>query len=178
VAEALMPEVAAAEREERAVELLFKSLRLTGYSFLILLIPLWLGAPLLLRVAYGREFLAATETLRLLFVASMIWSAGAIVSSGLNGMGRPGLVTLARLASAVVTVVALIYWLPSRGIVGAAWASLAGYSVIPAVGLFWLARRQRINLWEQLRPRWGDIPVARLRASFIVRFVKARGSEA
>src|SRR5205823_1035460 len=53
VADAVMPEVAASERADEAVQLLFKSLRLTVYTFLILLTPLWLGAPIILRVAYG-----------------------------------------------------------------------------------------------------------------------------
>lgn len=170
VADVLMPEVAASKQIEASVQLLTKSLRQTIYIYVLVLIPLLLGAPLLLRVAYGPEFLAASSTLRLLLLASLIWSAGAIIISGLNGLGYPGLSTLARLASAIVTVFALVYWLPRYGIVGAALSSLLGYSVMLVVALFWLVRKQRISLWDCIRPQRGDIPLDRLLATFRLRF--------
>src|SRR5581483_1214621 len=138
VADVLLPEVAACQRVEESIELLTRSLRRTIYTYLLVLLPLWVGTPVILRVAYGQEFLAAAWPLRLLLVASLVWSAGAIVISGLNGLGHPGLSTIARLCSAVVTVFALLYWLPTRGIAGAALASLLGYSVMLIVALYWL----------------------------------------
>ncbi len=170
VADVLMPEVAACRRVEESVQLLTRSLRQTIYTYLLVLIPLWLGAPVILRVAYGEEFLAATWTLRLLLIASLIWSAGAIVISGLNGLGYPGLSTIARLASAVVTVLALLYWLPTRGIVGAALASLLGYSVMLIVALYWLVRKQKVSLSDCFIPRRNDIPITRLLTNLRFRF--------
>ena len=170
VADVLMPEVAACDRVEESIRMLTKSLRQTIYVYLLVLIPLMLGAPLILRVAYGAEFLAATSTLRLLLIASLIWSAGAIVISGLNGLGHPGLSTIARLASAIVTVFALLEWLPKYGIVGAAFSSLLGYSVMLIVALYWLVRKQRISLWDCLRPRRDDLPLSRFITNFFPRF--------
>ena len=170
VADVLMPEVAASKQIEESVQLLTKSLRQTIYIYVLVLIPLLLGAPLLLRVVYGPEFLAASGTLRLLLLASLIWSAGAIVISGLNGLGYPGLSTVARVASAVVTVFALLYWLPHYGIVGAALSSLLGYSVMLVVALFWLVRKQHLSVWDCLRPQRGDIPLNKLLASLPLRF--------
>jgi O-antigen/teichoic acid export membrane protein len=72
----------------------------------------------------------------------MIWSAGAIVNSGLNGFGYPGLSTVSRLSSAVVTIITLLYWLPLYGIVGAALSSLVGYGTMLAVALFWLSKKR------------------------------------
>ena len=93
-------------------------------------------------------------------IASVVWSAGAIVISGLNGLGHPGLSAIARMAAALVMVVALLTLLPSRGIQGAALSSIAGYSVMFLVALFWLLRRRQITLWECLRPRWDDVPLS------------------
>lgn len=163
VPDALMPEVAALGDEKHATALLTRSLRLTLYVHLCLLVPAWIVAPYLLRVAYGAEFLAATGTLRLLLLASAVWSAGAIVISGLSGLGHPGLSSTARLIAAAVTLVALFVWLPTRGIQGAALASLAGYGSMLVVALFWLARRRRISVWECLRPRRSDFPANWLR---------------
>jgi O-antigen/teichoic acid export membrane protein len=158
VGDALMPEVAAAKKADEATRVVTRSLRLTLAAHLLILMPLWIAAPYILRFAYGEAFLPVTNVLRLLMVASVAWSAGAIVISGLNGLGHPGLSAIARIAAALVMVVALRTWLPSRGIQGAALASITGYSVMFLVALFWLLRRRQVTLWECFRPRWGDIP--------------------
>jgi len=158
VGDALMPEVAASKKADEATKIVTRSLRLTLLCHLLILVPLWISAPYILRFAYGTGFVPVTNVMRLLMLASVIWSAGAIVISGLNGLGHPGLSASARIAAALVMVVTLLRWLPTRGIQGAALASLTGYSVMFLVALFWLLRRQRIGLWECLRPRWDDVP--------------------
>jgi O-antigen/teichoic acid export membrane protein len=170
VGDALLPEVAASKKADEATQVVTRSLRLTLCAHLLILIPLWIAAPYILRFAYGEGFVEVTNVLRLLMFASVVWSAGAIVISGLNGLGHPGLSAIARIAAAAVMVVALLTWLPTRGIQGAALSSIAGYSVMFLVALFWLLRRRQITLWECLRPRWEDVPVsftpAGLRAQF------------
>lgn len=158
VGDALMPEVAASKKTHEATEIVTRSLRLTLCAHLILLVPLWITAPYILQVAYGDGFVPVTSVLRLLMIASVVWSAGAIIISGLNGLGHPGLSTIARLTAALVMVVALLAWLPRWGIRGAALASITGYSVMFLVALFWFLRQQRITLWQCLRPRWSDFP--------------------
>jgi O-antigen/teichoic acid export membrane protein len=169
VGDALMPEVAAAEKADEATRVVTRSLRLTLAAHLMILIPLWIAAPYILRYAYGVDFLPVANVLRLLMVASVVWSAGAIVISGLNGLGHPGLSAIARMAAALVMVVALLNWLPSRGIQGAALSSIVGYSTMFLVALFWLLRCRKISLWECLRPRWGDIPRGFMPATLLSR---------
>jgi O-antigen/teichoic acid export membrane protein len=158
VGDALLPEVAATKNAAEATKVVTRSLRLTLCAHLLILVPLWIAAPYILRFAYGEGFVPVTNVLRLLMFASVVWSAGAIVISGLNGLGHPGLSAIARIAAAIVMVVALLTWLPSRGIQGAALASITGYSVLFLVALFWLLYRRQITLWECLRPRWDDVP--------------------
>jgi O-antigen/teichoic acid export membrane protein len=178
VADALLPEVAATARTGNPTEqLLGRSLRLTIYSHLILLVPVLLAAPMALRKIFGESFLPAAPALRWLLIAAAVWSAGAIVISGLQGLGHPGLSTIARLAAAVVTVVGLLVLLPRWGVTGAAIASLIGYSVMFVVALLWLAAKQRIGLWECLRPRREDIPTLRLRSLLRPVFPKVQNQE-
>lgn len=160
VGDALLPEVAASKKAEEATRVVTRSLRLTLCAHLLILVPLWIAAPYILRFAYGEGFVAVTNVLRLLMFASVVWSAGAIVISGLNGLGHPGLSAIARIAAALVMVVSLLTLLPTRGIQGAALSSILGYSVMFLVALFWLLRRRQITLWECLRPRWDDVPVS------------------
>jgi O-antigen/teichoic acid export membrane protein len=178
LADALLPEVAATARTGHPTEqLLGRSLRLTIYSHLIVLVPLLLATPLVLRKIFGENFLPAAPALRWLLIAATVWSAGAIVISGLQGLGHPGLSTIARLASAAVTVVGLLVLLPRLGITGAAIASLVGYSVMFVVALLWLVSKQRIGLWECLRPRREDIPDMSLRSLARLGFPKVQNQE-
>jgi O-antigen/teichoic acid export membrane protein len=160
VGDALLPEVAASKKADEATLVVTRSLRLTLCAHLLILVPLWVAAPYILRFAYGEGFVEVTNVLRLLMFASVVWSAGAIVISGLNGLGHPGLSAIARIAAALVMVVSLLTLLPTRGIQGAALSSILGYSVMFLVALFWLLRRRQITLWECLRPRWDDLPVS------------------
>ena len=164
VADAVMPEVAAAKHGDRADNLLARSLRLTVYTHLIVLIPLWLAAPHILRIVYGPSFSAAGGTFRILLVASVVLTAGGIAISGLNGFGHPGLSTIARVSSAAVTVVALLTLLPRYGIAGAAIASLLGYSVMMIVAFIALMRQRERSMWSYLKPRTSDLPITQMRS--------------
>ena len=166
VGDAVMPEVAAEKHSEVADNLLARSLRLTVYTQLLILLPLWVAAPHFLHFVYGESFRAADSTLRILLTASVVLTAGGILISGLNGFGRPGLSTIARVSSAVVTVVALLALLPRFGIAGAALASLMGYGVMMIVACYCLMRARRRSLWSYLRPRVSDIPVNQMRSLF------------
>jgi O-antigen/teichoic acid export membrane protein len=175
VGDALLPEVAASKEADQAAKVVTRSLRLTLCAHLLILIPLWIAAPYILRFAYGEGFVEVTNVLRLLMFASVVWSAGAIVISGLNGLGHPGLSAIARIAAALVMVVALVTLLPRRGIQGAAISSILGYSVMFLVALFWLVRRREITLWECLRPRWDDLPASLTPAGVRVQFARVMG---
>ena len=172
VGDALMPEIAAAKKTEEATRMVTRSLRLTLSAHLLLLLPLWIAAPHILKFAYGDGFVPVTNVLRLLMIASVIWSTAAIIISGLKGLGYPGLSTIARTAAALVMVVTLLAWLPRWGIRGAALASISGYSVMLVVALFWFLRQQKISLWECLCPRFDDVPRILTPAGFRAEFYK------
>jgi O-antigen/teichoic acid export membrane protein len=165
IADALMPEVASSNKAGRAESLCARSLRLAIYMHLLVLPPLWLAAPLILRILFGQSFVPATSSFRWLLVAAGVWSCGSIVINGLRGFGYPGLSTLARFAAAVVTGVGLVVLLPRFGITGAAIASLIGYSVMLVVALIGFAKKRRLSLWENcLRPQRRDLFVPNWRS--------------
>ena len=164
VADALMPEVAASDNPAESALLVGKTLRLTLYAQFLALIPLWIGAPFILGFIYGESFVAAAGTMRLLLLASIVWSAAMIVISGLNGLGHPGFSTVARLFSGATTVITLFYLLPSYGMNGAAISSLLGYSTMLIVAIFCLLRKQKISFREFMRPRQQDISLEKIKS--------------
>jgi O-antigen/teichoic acid export membrane protein len=157
IGDALMPEVAASKTSARAESLWARSLRITIYLHLLILVPLWLGAPLILKVLFGARFAPATGPFRWLLVAAAVWGWGSIVISGLRGFGYPGLSTIARFSGASTTAIALLVLLPRYGISGAAMASLIGYSVMLVVAMFVFMRKRQLNLWATLRPQRRDV---------------------
>lgn len=158
IAGALMPEVASSQTANRAELLTARSLRLAIYMHLLILPPLWFAAPLILRVLFGESFVPATSAFRWLLVAAGVWSCGSILISGLRGFGHPGMSTLARFSSAVVTSVALLVLLPRFGITGAAIASLIGYTVMLVIALFGFLKKRHLRLWTNcLRPQRRDL---------------------
>jgi O-antigen/teichoic acid export membrane protein len=165
IADALMPEVAASKASDRAELLWARSLRLAIYMHLLLLPPLWLAAPLILKILFGQSFVPATGAFRWLLVAAGVWSCGSIVISGLRGFGHPGLSTLARFSAAVVTGAALLVLLPRMGITGAAIASLIGYTVMLAIALFGFVKKRQLSLWKNcLRPQRRDLLIRNWRS--------------
>lgn len=156
LADALMPEVAASQTTQKAELLVARTLRLTIYMNALILGPLWLTSPWILKLLFGASFVPAAGALRWLLVAAAVWGISSIVISGLRGFGYPVLSTMARFAAAIVTAVALMFLLPRFGITGAAIASLIGYSVMLLVALLVFVRKRRLSLWECLRPQWQD----------------------
>jgi O-antigen/teichoic acid export membrane protein len=159
IADALMPEVAASKTSDKAESLWARSLRITIYLHLLILVPLWLGAPLILKTLFGEKFVPAAGPFRWLLVAAAVWGWSSIVISGLRGFGYPGLSTMARFSGAVTTAIALLLLLPRFGITGAAMASLIGYSVMLVIALFVFIKKRQLNLWDCLRPRRRDVPI-------------------
>ncbi len=166
ISDSLMPEVAGSKDKKQALLLLSRSLRLTFYAQMLALIPFWIVAPYLLQYVFGEEFIGATMALRLLFIGSIIWSASLILISGLNGFGNPGLSTVARIASAVTTVIMLLLLLPIWGMVGAAVSSIMGYGVMLIIALICILRTQNIGFWQFLRPRKDDISFGQIKSVF------------
>lgn len=165
IADALMPEVASSKTANRAELLCARSLRLAIYMHLLLFPPLWLAAPLILKVLFGPSFVPATGAFRWLLVAAGVWSCGSIVINGLRGFGYPGLSTLARFSAAVITGAALVVLLPRMGITGAAIASLIGYSVMLVVALIGFVKKRQLRLWKNcLRPERRDLFVPNWRS--------------
>ena len=156
LAEALMPEVAASQTTNKAELLVGRMLRLTIYMHAVILVPLVLIAPLILRLLFGASFVPAAGALRWLLVAAGVWGVSSIVISGLRGFGYPVLSTMARFSAAVVTAIALVILLTRFGITGAAIASLIGYSVMLLVALLVVGRKRGLSLWVFLRPQLQD----------------------
>ena len=114
----------ASARKARVLSM-FISAAIAGALFLI--------APFAIQRALGDRFMGAVDPLRILLLAALALSSYQLDAYSLSAMGEVGRAAVATVAGLVVVIGADLLLIPSRGIVGAAWASVIAYCVMAAI---------------------------------------------
>jgi len=113
--------------------------------------------PWLVPLLFGAAFAAAIPAALVLVGAAAIGAVNTVLEEGLRGLGRPVLVLRAELCGLAVTVVALLFLLQPYGILGAALASVLGYTAV-LVTLVGASRAlTQLAPMALLRPRRAEI---------------------
>jgi O-antigen/teichoic acid export membrane protein/O-antigen ligase len=86
----------------------------------LVIVPLAVVAGELVTFFFGNEFSDATPIARILLVGTLFMAARRILTDGINGLGYPGLGTLAEVASWILLLPALAILLPQYGAEGVA----------------------------------------------------------
>lgn len=113
-----------------AMRLVERTTRVVLVAATVCAVALGVLAPLLVGFAYGAEFVASVDALRLLLPGCVFWGASYLLSGGLRAMGRPGATSIAQLVGLAVTVPGLLLTLPRYGIEGAAGTSSVAYFTV------------------------------------------------
>jgi len=157
LAQAAYARIGAPDRAEAAR----LTLRVAHTSILLLLllaIPLWLGAALLLPLLLGKEYAAALPVLALLLPGVVAYGAASGVSAFFtNHVGRPLIPAAIAAFSLLVNLIASLILIPRWGMLGGAMATTLSYllSVLLAAAIF--SRVAAMPLSELLWPEWGAI---------------------
>ena len=158
VGSVLFPHVSAERDTIRQAHLLSTALQggvLVGAAMSIVLAIL---APVGLPLVFGHQFTPSVPAAVVLVPAGAILAWAGIAEEGLRGLGKPAVVLAAEIAAAVVTLAALPLLLHHYGILGAAVASLLGYSTIAAFTAVAISRLTGQPLHRLVLPSW---PVAK-----------------
>ena len=111
----------------------------------------FLAAPMAVRLLFGEEYRAAVTPLRILLLAefgiTLFYIDGASLAAAFSRLGDPA---IASVAGCVVVVIADLLLIPPHGVVGAAWGSVVGYSVIGLVAHGMLRHRLRLRETTQV----------------------------
>jgi len=102
------------------------------------------------------EFLAAAGPFRVLLPGIVAFAPGAVLAGDFIGRGRPHWNTQASIVTVVVNVGLCLLWIPSRGIMGAAWASTVAYAMGAVVMLVRFHWATNIPWHALLLPRFSD----------------------
>lgn len=127
-----------------------------------------LTTPVALPLLNGPDFRAAVPVALVLVVAGTVFAYEYILEEAARGIGLPRVALLGQLAGLVCTLTGLAVFIPRLGIMGAGWASVAGYSTACGTELLILRRRMDCRLRTLLLPTRTDI-------SWLVQRLRARG---
>lgn len=153
----LFPEVAAERDAGRQRRMVLQALHGGAAVVLVVSVLLLLATPACLPLVFGARYSPAIPSALVLAPAGAILAWSGIAEDGLRGLGRPAGVLAAEMAGAVVTVAALPPLLDVEGILGAAIASLLGYSVTAMYAVRCLHRATGLGYRRLLIPDWRDV---------------------
>lgn len=105
---------------------------------------------------YSAEFLPAVGALQALLIGIITLSAGKVLADDIAGRGFPGLNIYTGLAAVATNIALNLLWIPRYGIVGAAWASTASYTVSFLGALFFYCRLSGNRWTKVILPQRGD----------------------
>ncbi|NOY76711.1 MAG: flippase [Calditrichaeota bacterium] len=105
----------------------------------------------LVKGLFGAKFLPSVLALRGLYVGVIALSLAKIISSYILSLGKPAVTMRIALAGFALNLSLNVWWIPKIGILGAALASTAAYSLMLLLDVLWL--------WQNSRPRLSDLLV-------------------
>ena len=144
-----LPSMAALTSVDERRRLARRLVRMTLLTSAGLSLAIFAVAPELMALLFGEQFVVAAPVARILLVASVLLAVNRAIESILTGIGRPWDAARAELLALPVTAVGLAVLLPTLGIAGAGWASLAAY-MVSFVAMSGRAARALDTSWQTL----------------------------
>jgi O-antigen/teichoic acid export membrane protein len=154
VGSVLFPHVSAERDTDRQGHLLATALQGGALVAAATSVPFMLLAPFGLPLVFGSRFAPSVSSALVLVPAGAILAWAGIAEEGLRGLGRPTIVLVAEVVAAVVTVAALPVLLHTHGILGAAVASLLGYSTLAVFTVLAISRSTHQRIRPLIIPTW------------------------
>ncbi len=164
----LFPRVASQASREDQVRALTQGSRLAILGSLIVAIIVTAFTPRAIPLLFGVKFAAAIPAALILVVAGAISAFNLVTEEGLKGLGQPAPVMWAEFGGLVVTVVSLWLMLRLLGIMGAALASLFGYSTVTIVLIASERSLTGCSIASLLCPTAGEVQIGWKRLQFLL----------
>lgn len=148
----LFPQVSAERDTCRRGQLLATALQGGAVVAAVMSVPFILLAPVALPLVFGARFAPSIPSALVLVPAGAILAWAGIAEEGLRGLGHPTMVLVAESVAAVVTIASLPVLLHFFGIMGAAVASLLGYTTIAVFAASAISRSTQLRLRRLIVP--------------------------
>ena len=165
----MLPSVASMDNREYAIRRFVEGVSTTSLLAFFACAVLTVATPLGIHVLFGTNFGGSIPSAIVLMPAAGILGINFALEEGLRGLGHPHAVLWAELFGLLVTACALGTMLRPLGIVGAAFASLLGYSAVAVSLLIGAKRIAGISPLRLVLPRLVDVMKMLRRVNAIAR---------
>lgn len=157
VGSVIFPHIASKNSFEQQTEAFARGIRLGIVVAIIIAVVLIAITPWMIPLLFGEAFSSAIPTALVLVIAGAIKGLNLLIEEGLRGLGHPVSIIWAEFGGLVVTAITLLFLLRPMEIMGAALASVFGYSI---VAILLLAQGRQITgypLTFFLLPTWSEL---------------------
>jgi O-antigen/teichoic acid export membrane protein len=175
----LQPRIASEPDAERRARLTPVVARTALWMTIVLAAALFVVARWLVVLLYSHRFEQAVRPMEILLLSMIPAALQRVFAADISGRGRPLLNTYVAAASLSVNVTLNVLLIPRYGMSGAAWASVASYSLAAVVACAIYLGISGNSLASVLVPRSDDaVLLRRVAASLLRRRASVRTSEA
>lgn len=171
----VLPLVSRLDGDARQSDMSRAAVRHHGLLAMIVIAANGALAPLILHFGYGAAFGPALVPFFVLLPGMWFLSTGNMITGDLQGRGRPGLTSVLKGAAALLTVALDFALIPRYGIVGAASASCAAYTLFGIAALVALSRLAGLSVRELVLPTRGDLAAYRRAPAVLAGALRRRG---
>lgn len=126
----IFPSAAMSRSWEEGVRKINRALKASIGLSLVVALTMMLAAPWLIPMAFGSAYQASVGPSLILTLSMAILGCNYVLSDGMRGLGAPGRVSLCEALGLIVTSLGLAILIPTRGITGAAAATLIGCGAV------------------------------------------------
>lgn len=113
----LLPKTAARPVQE-VVDITGRTVRISGLFALFFASAMVILAPIILKILYGQEYLAAIPLFRILAIEMVLTGTVVVLSQAFMALDRPGIVAVMQSASLVIGIPLIAVFTPKYGLVG------------------------------------------------------------
>jgi O-antigen/teichoic acid export membrane protein len=165
----LFPELASRADHDDQVHVFTTTLRVVALLSVVFAPAYSIATPFVLPIVFGEAFTASVKPAMVLIAAGAVLGIGQLLEAGLRGLGHPMDVAISELCGLLVTLVTLVFLLRRMGIVGAAIASLLGYSGVMVSLMVMMRRRTGQSIRTIVIPK-----ISEFRRTFAIRQWRTR----
>jgi O-antigen/teichoic acid export membrane protein len=165
----VFPHVASRSSAQDQANTLAQGARLGTMLAIGIGLPLFAITPFAIPLLFGAAFAASIPCALILVVAEVVADVNDILREGVRGLGKTKVVVASEFFGLAVAAVGLFLLLPSLDIIGAAVASLLGYSAGAAFMIAQIHRTTGLSFRALLWPRLEDFDLMRRRVLGIVK---------
>ncbi len=126
-----------------------RAVRLALAATAVAAIPMAVLAPPVLGLLRDGAFAASVAPLWALLPGVVAFAPGAVLAGDFIGRGRPAWNTQASALTVAINVALCLLWIPSLGVLGAAWASTVAYAAGAGV-MLWRFQRVTGLAWREI----------------------------